>query len=103
LDRFSVTELKNLVMALRPDPCFGNHSDRSAGLDRVGFSALKVHPDPLQIASEGARRDRIQAQLLPDTVMVSADADQHDDVCQRALCWGETERLVHKLDAFTDP
>jgi hypothetical protein len=84
LDRFAVTELKNLVMTLLPDRCFANHSDRSAGLDRLGLSARKINPDPLLIPAEGVRWGRIQAQLLPDTVIVSADVDQHD-ICQRAV------------------
>jgi hypothetical protein len=39
--------------------------------------------------------------LLPDTVILSDDAGQFM-VGQHALCWVHAERLVHKLDAFTD-
>ena len=39
--------------------------------------------------------------LLRDMVIVSDDAGQFA-VGQHALCWVHAERLVHKLDAFTD-
>ena len=39
--------------------------------------------------------------LLPDTVIVSDDAGQFN-VGQHGLCWVHAERLVHKLDTFTD-
>jgi predicted RNA-binding protein with PIN domain len=38
---------------------------------------------------------------LPDTVIVSDDAGQLN-VGQHGLCWVHAERLVHKLDTFTD-
>ncbi len=41
------------------------------------------------------------AWLLTDTVVVSDDAGQFD-VGQHGLCWVHAERLVHKLDTFTD-
>ncbi len=39
--------------------------------------------------------------LLADTVVVSDDAGQFD-VGPHGLCWVHAERLVHKLDTFTD-
>lgn len=39
--------------------------------------------------------------LLPDTVILSDDAGQFA-LDRHALCWVHAERLVHKLDAFTD-
>jgi hypothetical protein len=82
--------------------CFANHSDWSAHLDRLGISALKVNPDPVLIATEGALWGSVKAHgFLPDTVIVSDDAGQFD-VGQHALCWVHSERLVHKLDTFTD-
>ena len=39
--------------------------------------------------------------LLTDTVIVSDDAGQFD-VGRHGLCWVHAERLVHKLDTFTD-
>ena len=71
-------------------------------LDRLGISALRVTPDPVCIATEGALWGSIQAHgLLRETVIVSDDAGQFD-VGQHALCWVHAERLVHKLDTFTD-
>jgi hypothetical protein len=61
-----------------------------------------VTPDPVRIATEGALWGAIQAHgLLPDTVIVSDDAGQFL-VGRHALCWVHAERLVHKLDTFTD-
>ena len=39
--------------------------------------------------------------LLADTVIVSDDAGQFN-IGQHGLCWVHAERLVHKLDTFTD-
>jgi hypothetical protein len=71
-------------------------------LDKLGIGALKVNPDPVLIATEGALWGSIKAHgFLPDTVIISDDAGQFD-VGQHALCWVHTERLVHELDTFTD-
>jgi transposase IS66 family protein len=71
-------------------------------LDRLGISALQVTPDPVCIATEGAVWGSIQAHgLLREMVIVSDDAGQFA-IGQHALCWVHAERLVHKLDAFTD-
>ncbi len=54
------------------------------------------------IATEGALWGSIQAHgFLRDAVVLSDDAGQFD-VGAHALCWVHAERLVHKLDAFTD-
>jgi Transposase IS66 family len=71
-------------------------------LDHLGISALRVTPDPVCIATEGALWGSVQAHgLLPDTVIVSDDAGQFV-VGRHALCWVHAERLVHKLDTFTE-
>ena len=63
---------------------------------------MRVTPDPICIATEGALWGSIQAHgLLRETVIVSDDAGQFD-VGHNALCWIHAERLVHKLDTFTD-
>lgn len=73
-----------------------------AHLDRLGITALKVTPDPVRIATEGALWGSIKAHgLLPDTAIVSDDAGQFN-VGQHGLCWIHAERLVHKLDTFTE-
>jgi len=38
--------------------------------------------------------------FVSNTVIVSEDAGQFD-VGQHALCWVDSERLVHHLDTFT--
>src|SRR5260370_12189542 len=55
-----------------------------------------------RVATEGALWGSVKAHgFLPDTVIVSDDAGQFN-VGQHGLCWVHSERLVHKLDAFTD-
>ena len=74
----------------------------NAHLERLGIAALKVNPDPVLVATEAALWGSIKAHgFLPNTVIVSDDAGQFD-VGQHALCWVHAERLVHKLDTFTD-
>jgi hypothetical protein len=78
-----------------------------AHLTRLGIvspakSGLAVIQDPVQIATEGAVWGSIQAHgFLQDAVVLSDDAGQFD-IGQHALCWVHAERLVHKLDTFTD-
>ena len=71
-------------------------------LDRLDITTVQVTPDPICIATEGALWGSIQAHgLLREMVIVSDDAGQFA-VGQHALCWVHAERLVHKLDSFTD-
>jgi hypothetical protein len=85
-----------------PDRCFAGRKAWTAHLEGLGISALKVNPDPVMVATEGALWGSLKAHgLLPDTVIVSDDAGQFN-VGQHGLCWVHCERLVHKLDAFTD-
>jgi len=82
-----------------------NFADKAAWqthLRRLGISALKVLPDPVLIATEGALWGSVKAHgLLHDTVIISDDAGQFK-VGRHGLCWIHAERLVHKLEAFTD-
>jgi hypothetical protein len=56
----------------------------------------------VRLATEGALWGAIKAHgLLPETVIVSDDAGQFA-LGEHALCWVHAERLVHKLDTFTD-
>ncbi|MEK1889814.1 MAG: transposase [Phyllobacterium sp.] len=81
---------------------FADQAAWLAHLDRLGIAALKVTPDPVLIATEGALWGSVKAHgLLTDTVIVSDDAGQFD-VGRHGLCWVHAERLVHKLDTFTD-
>ena len=71
-------------------------------LERLGIAGLTVTPDPAKIATEGAVWGSVKAHgLLPDTVILSDDAGQFT-LDRHALCWVQAERLVHKLDTFTD-
>ena len=71
-------------------------------LQALGLADLKVAPDPVQIASEGALWGAIRHQgFLRDTVIVSDDAGQFR-VGEHALCWVHAERLVHKLVPAND-
>lgn len=71
-------------------------------LDWLGITQLKVHPEPVKIATEGALFGSIHAHgLLQNTVIISDDAGQFR-IGEHALCWVHAERLVHKLLGFND-
>ena len=90
-----------LLMA-GPETRFDDRAAWQAHLDRLGFNALTVTPDPIRVASEGALWGSVQSDgFLCDAVVLSDDAGQFN-VGQHALCWIHAERLVHKLNAFTD-
>jgi hypothetical protein len=89
-------------LADHPDRYFADQHAWTAHLEKLGITMLKVNPDPVEIATEGALWGSIKAHgLLPNTVIVSDDAGQFN-VGEHGLCWVHAERLVHKLDAFTD-
>ena len=89
-------------LAEHPDRCFAGHKAWNAHFETLGISSLKVNPDPVMVATEGALWGSVKAHgFLPDTVIVSDDAGQFN-VGQHGLCWVHAERLVHKLDAFTE-
>ncbi|MGH8518226.1 MAG: IS66 family transposase [Panacagrimonas sp.] len=89
-------------LAEHPVQFFADRVAWTAHLEALGISALEVSPDPVTIATEGALWGSIKAHgFLPDTVIVSDDAGQFN-IGQHGLCWVHAERLVHKLDAFTD-
>ncbi len=84
-----------------PDRFFPDCAAWTAHLERLGISALKVNPDSV-LATDGALWGSIKAHdLLPNTVIVSDDAGQFN-VGKHGLCWIHAERLIHKLDTFTD-
>ena len=71
-------------------------------LEQLGVTDLPVTPDPVRIATEAALWGAVSAHgFLCEAVVVSDDAGQFD-VGRHALCWIHAERLVHKLDTFTD-
>jgi hypothetical protein len=81
---------------------FADQAAWTVHLEGLGITALKVHPDPVKIATEGALWGSVAAHgLLRDTVIVSDDAGQFN-VGHHALCWVHAERLIHKLVGFND-
>jgi Transposase IS66 family len=81
---------------------FADRAAWTAHLQWLGIAALTVHPNPALIATEGALWGSVKAHnLLDDAVIVSDDAGQFN-VGLHGLCWVHAERLVHKLDTFTD-
>jgi Transposase IS66 family len=100
-----------------PHHRFADHGAWQAHLQRLGIGDLQVtpepadrltwhrfasRPDPVCIATEGALWGAVADHgFVQNTVIVSDDAGQFA-VGQHALCWVHAERLVHKLDAFTD-
>jgi hypothetical protein len=71
-------------------------------LERLGIRGMEGSLAPARLATEGALWGAIKAHgLLPGTVIVSDDAGQFA-LGEHALCWVHAERLVHKLDTFTD-
>jgi hypothetical protein len=86
---------------------FADKAVWQAHLGRLGIvsppeAGLAVIQDPVQIATEGAQWGSIHAHgFLLDAVVLSDDAGQFA-VGRHALCWVHAERLVHKLDTFTD-
>ena len=89
-------------LAEHPERVFTSQVAWTAHLDRLGISALEVNPDPVMVATEGGLWGSVKAHgFLPDTVIVSDDAGQFN-VGPHGLCWVHAERLVHKLDTFTD-
>jgi hypothetical protein len=71
-------------------------------LEQLGIAALQVTPEPVRVATEGALWGAVNAHgFLCEAVVLSDDAGQFN-VGQHALCWIHAERLVHKLETFTD-
>ena len=90
------------LLAEAQETRFADHAAWQAHLDAHGITAMRVQPDPVRIATEGALWGSVKDHgLVSDTVIVSDDAGQFN-VGRHALCWIHAERLVHKLDAFTD-
>ena len=89
-------------LAAHPDRRFADQAAWQRHLEALGIAALRATPDPVCIATEGALWGSIQAHgFLRNAIVVSDDAGQFD-VADHALCWVHAERLVHKLETFTD-
>src|SRR4051812_21148450 len=73
-------------LATHPEHTFPDEAAWMGHLQRLGISDLKVSPDPVRIATEGALWGAIKAHgFLPETVIVSDDAGQFLVGCH-ALC-----------------
>jgi len=81
---------------------FTDETAWTAHLDQLGLTGLEVTPNPVRVATEGALWGAVSAHgFLCDAVVVSDDAGQFN-IGQHALCWIHAERLIHKLETFTD-
>lgn len=105
LDYMRVHKLAGPVISLLAEhesKRFAEAGAWAAHLEQLGIAALKVKPEPLKIATEGALWGSvIDHGFLKDAVILSDDAGQFN-VGRHALCWVHAERLIHKLDGFTD-
>ena len=89
-------------LATHPNRQFADQAAWQQHLEQLGITALQVTPDPVRVATEAALWGAIAAHgFLHEAVIVSDDAGQFN-VGQHALCWIHAERLVHKLETFTD-
>ena len=90
------------LLAAGPQTRFADRAAWLAHLDRLGLTTLKVTPNPVQVATEGALWGSVQAhEFLCDAVIPGDDAGQFN-VGRHAPCRVHAERLVHKLDTFND-
>ena len=88
---------------------FGDDEQRFAGreafmdhLQKLGFADLKVQPDPIRIATEAALWGSIAEQGLLDRTVIVSDGAGQFRIAEHALCWVHAERLIHKLDTFSE-
>ena len=98
------------LLAQQADTHFADLAAWQAHLTRLGIASRTPSPgtelqaiqDPVRLATEGALWGSVKAHgFLAETVIVSDGAGQFD-IGRHALCWVHAERLVHKLDTFTD-
>jgi len=85
------------------DVCeFASEAQWTAHLAALGVTGMRVTPDPVRTASEGALWGALCAEgRLANAVILSDDAGQFN-VGVHALCWVHAERLVHKLVPAND-
>jgi hypothetical protein len=81
---------------------FTSEADWRAHLRALGLADLRVNPDPVRVASEGALWGALCAEdRLGGAVILSDDAGQFR-IGDHALCWVHAERLVYKLIPAND-
>src|SRR5262245_50019787 len=89
-------------LAAHTEKSFADRGALMVHLKELGITALEVNPDPVPISTDGARWGSIAAQVLLDGTVIVSDGAGQFDVAAHARCWIHDERLVHKLDAFTE-
>ena len=98
------------LLSEQADTHFADLAAWRAHLARLGIASRPPSPgielqaiqDPVRLATEGAVWGSVKAHgFLCETVILSDGAGQFD-VGRHALCWVHAERLVHKLDTFTE-
>ena len=98
-------DLSAAVIALlkaHPEQRLDGEAAWTAHLGRLGLDALKVTPNPVRVATGSALWGSVQSHgFLCGAVVLSDDAGQFN-VGKHALYWVHAERLVHKLNTFTD-
>jgi len=85
-----------------PERRFAGADAWQVHLDRLGFVAHSVILDPVQIATEAAVWGSIHAHGILREAVVLSDGARQFTIGQHARCWVHAERMVHKLDTFTD-
>jgi hypothetical protein len=89
-------------LVAHPERRFVNEQAWLQHLQALGVTILKVHPDPVLVATEGALWGAIADHgFLEGAVILSDDAGQFN-IGAHALCWVHAERLIYKLNAFTE-
>ena len=91
-------------LATHPEHTFPDRAAWQAHLERLGITDLRVNPDPVRIATEGALWGAIKANgFLPETVIVSDDAGQFMVGCHAVLgacrAPGAQARHLHRSPA----
>jgi hypothetical protein len=90
------------LLKAKPGVRFNDQTAWLAHLDRLGFIALDVTPDPVRVATEGALWGSVQShKFLGEAVVLNDDTGQFN-VGRHVLCCVHAERLAHKLNTFTD-
>ena len=91
------------LLQAHPQRQFADQAAWLRHLEHLGLTGLPVTPDPVRVATEGALWGAVAEHgFLHEAIIVSDDAGQFN-IGEHALCWIHAERLVHKLEAFTDP
>jgi hypothetical protein len=67
-----------------PERCFAGRNAWNAHLETLGIAALRINPDPVMVATEGALWGSVKAHgFLPNAVIVSDDAGQFNSLPPR--------------------